>query len=124
MIPGRIKGSSTRRRKRPLPGKSARSSARAARSPSIRDSTTLPAATIRLLSTESHMEESAKSCVYQLRVRWRGGKPPTPSRLKERSEEHTSELQSPYDLVCRLLLEKKNNDHHEALARRSGQPAT
>src|SRR5207248_5082284 len=27
-----------------------------------------------------------------------------------RSEEHTSELQSPYDLVCRLLLEKKNFD--------------
>src|SRR5437867_5283635 len=26
--------------------------------------------------------------------------------LDERSEEHTSELQSPYDLVCRLLLEK------------------
>src|SRR5438094_4560570 len=25
------------------------------------------------------------------------------------SEEHTSELQSPYDLVCRLLLEKKKN---------------
>src|SRR5207248_11376152 len=28
-------------------------------------------------------------------------------RLLLRSEEHTSELQSPYDLVCRLLLEKK-----------------
>src|SRR5207248_7697226 len=28
-----------------------------------------------------------------------------------RSEEHTSELQSPYDLVCRLLLEKKKNKH-------------
>src|SRR5437763_10946047 len=27
---------------------------------------------------------------------------------KERSEEHTSELQSPMYLVCRLLLEKKN----------------
>src|SRR5207248_9919797 len=27
-----------------------------------------------------------------------------------RSEEHTSELQSPYDLVCRLLLEKKKNN--------------
>src|SRR5437762_9545535 len=27
----------------------------------------------------------------------------------ERSEEHTSELQSPMYLVCRLLLEKKNN---------------
>src|SRR5207248_8517072 len=26
-----------------------------------------------------------------------------------RSEEHTSEVQSPYDLVCRLLLEKKNH---------------
>src|SRR2546426_3268345 len=30
--------------------------------------------------------------------------PPPPSR---RSEEHTSELQSPCNLVCRLLLEKK-----------------
>src|SRR5256885_5705171 len=29
------------------------------------------------------------------------------SRLKRRSEEHTSELQSPCNLVCRLLLEKK-----------------
>src|SRR5256885_12307984 len=29
--------------------------------------------------------------------------------LKERSEEHTSELQSPCNLVCRLLLEKKKN---------------
>src|SRR5437867_10568446 len=27
--------------------------------------------------------------------------------INARSEEHTSELQSPYDLVCRLLLEKK-----------------
>src|SRR5437867_6467100 len=31
------------------------------------------------------------------------------ARERRRSEEHTSELQSPYDLVCRLLLEKKNN---------------
>src|SRR5438094_1301838 len=28
----------------------------------------------------------------------------------KRSEEHTSELQSPYDLVCRLLLEKKKKN--------------
>src|SRR2546428_6347423 len=28
-----------------------------------------------------------------------------------RSEEHTSELQSRSDLVCRLLLEKKKNNH-------------
>src|SRR6266516_7385405 len=30
-----------------------------------------------------------------------------PRRRHPRSEEHTSELQSPYDIVCRLLLEKK-----------------
>src|SRR5207248_8164021 len=30
--------------------------------------------------------------------------------VRERSEEHTSELQSPYDLVCRLLLEKKKKN--------------
>src|SRR5688500_20061672 len=30
-----------------------------------------------------------------------------------RSEEHTSELQSPCNLVCRLLLEKKNKDSKE-----------
>src|SRR5699024_11843091 len=29
--------------------------------------------------------------------------------VEDRSEEHTSELQSRFDLVCRLLLEKKNN---------------
>src|SRR2546426_5622051 len=29
-----------------------------------------------------------------------------------RSEEHTSELQSPCNLVCRLLLEKKNKKRH------------
>src|SRR5256885_11067247 len=31
--------------------------------------------------------------------------------LQLRSEEHTSELQSPCNLVCRLLLEKKNTDY-------------
>src|SRR5438094_7662341 len=28
---------------------------------------------------------------------------------------HTSELQSPYDLVCRLLLEKKKHDHNHTI---------
>src|SRR5699024_9186962 len=32
----------------------------------------------------------------------------TPASTPVRSEEHTSELQSRFDLVCRLLLEKKN----------------
>src|SRR5258708_31403441 len=40
-----------------------------------------------------------------------------PRRNSHRSEEHTSELQSPDHLVCRLLLEKKKNDGgtHNAL---------
>src|SRR5256885_2233324 len=36
--------------------------------------------------------------------------------LDRRSEEHTSELQSPCNLVCRLLLEKKKNDLDGVLA--------
>src|SRR5256885_14729906 len=32
-----------------------------------------------------------------------------PGAARPRSEEHTSELQSPCNLVCRLLLEKKKN---------------
>src|SRR5690349_23710055 len=42
-----------------------------------------------------------------------------------RSEEHTSELQSRRDLVCRLLLEKKNDlgyQHRGAIAREFGSP--
>src|SRR5438874_9852382 len=34
------------------------------------------------------------------------------SQATERSEEHTSELQSRRDLVCRLLLEKKKINEH------------
>src|SRR5256885_13146110 len=33
-------------------------------------------------------------------------------RRDERSEEHTSELQSPCNLVCRLLLEKKKKQYY------------
>src|SRR5947207_11414894 len=40
--------------------------------------------------------------------RARGRGPRAPARPSARSEEHTSELQSHSDLVCRLLLEKKN----------------
>src|SRR5256885_8651608 len=35
-----------------------------------------------------------------------------PANMVDRSEEHTSELQSPCNLVCRLLLEKKKNNHN------------
>src|SRR5258708_8628528 len=43
--------------------------------------------------------------------RWCQSRPLRASReASKRSEEHTSELQSPDHLVCRLLLEKKKNN--------------
>src|SRR2546427_1500066 len=39
-----------------------------------------------------------------------------------RSEEHTSELQSQSNLVCRLLLEKKKKTEKDEAERRLGQP--
>src|SRR5207248_11127868 len=42
------------------------------------------------------------------------GNPSIPRSAPPRSEEHTSELQSPYDLVCRLLLEKKKKNTHSS----------
>src|SRR5690348_18000483 len=51
------------------------------------------------------------------RSRWGAPASRGPSRTRRpacgRSEEHTSELQSPVHLVCRLLLEKKKNIHDE-----------
>src|SRR5258708_23825116 len=51
----------------------------------------------------------------------RGVTRPTPAGIagwvavhRTRSEEHTSELQSPDHLVCRLLLEKKKRHHPES----------
>src|SRR2546430_4101037 len=41
-----------------------------------------------------------------------GGDLLTPVGCQERSEEHTSELQSQSNLVCRLLLEKKKTRQH------------
>src|SRR5258708_26866749 len=38
-------------------------------------------------------------------------------RGRDRSEEHTSELQSPDHLVCRLLLEKKKNEQRHLFNR-------
>src|SRR2546426_1961698 len=41
----------------------------------------------------------------------------TPDGGWERSEEHTSELQSPCNLVCRLLLEKKKKKQKQRISR-------
>src|SRR5215204_7051842 len=42
------------------------------------------------------------------------GQPGDQGGSRRRSEEHTSELQSHSDLVCRLLLEKKKKHHRRA----------
>src|SRR2546426_5978756 len=58
-------------------------------------------ASCNIFSTQDHAAAAiAKSGVSVFA--WEG------ESLEERSEEHTSELQSPCNLVCRLLLEKKN----------------
>src|ERR1022692_4208865 len=43
----------------------------------------------------------------------KGSSIPELSWTRDRSEEHTSELQSPCNLVCRLLLEKKQGRHDD-----------
>src|SRR2546430_8145217 len=44
-----------------------------------------------------------------------GGNPVRQQARRERSEEHTSELQSQSNLVCRLLLEKKKIQQHDTV---------
>src|SRR5207248_11445740 len=44
-----------------------------------------------------HAGDQVRRVLHRMRI----------GRWNLRSEEHTSELQSPYDIVCRLLLEKK-----------------
>src|SRR5690349_23177600 len=50
-----------------------------------------------------------------LQLPGRRGQPPDGTRDPLRSEEHTSELQSRRDLVCRLLLEKKNKNNKQSI---------
>src|SRR5947208_859755 len=52
-----------------------------------------------------HKKEKSENCTSQRRV----SSAKLDSWLRNRSEEHTSELQSPDHLVCRLLLEKKKH---------------
>src|SRR5258708_16439129 len=52
-----------------------------------------------------------KAMPPELTCIWPAALPWAP-RSRTRSEEHTSELQSPDHLACRLLLEKKQQPHH------------
>src|SRR5207249_6770930 len=55
--------------------------------------------------------EIAHNGIYQNLVSC-GSSSPMQINAPRRSEEHTSELQSRFDLVCRLLLEKKKTKQH------------
>src|SRR5258707_5859460 len=64
----------------------------------------------------AHSPNCHPACPEQSRREWRSffseTRLPRVSEKKERSEEHTSELQSRQYLVCRLLLEKKKNQRN------------
>src|ERR1017187_10904396 len=59
-------------------------------------------------------------CLLELRLQWRTGGAVRSGG--QRSEEHTSELQSPMYLVCRLLLEKKTQTNLRTLGRSNHGP--
>src|SRR5438132_7208268 len=60
-----------------------------------------------------HRVRRAPQHAHRLRLHGGGAARPVDADLLagHRSEEHTSELQSHSDLVCRLLLEKKKTEH-------------
>src|SRR5699024_12295129 len=66
-------------------------------------STLFPYTTLFRSSSDAGCSGSSPGRRWLRRRRW------PPCRGQRRSEEHTSELQSRFDLVCRLLLEKKKN---------------
>src|SRR5256885_12622126 len=73
---------------------------------SLHDALPISSATYSYKATTSSIRlrmsvRSRRSCIT----------PASASATSSRSEEHTSELQSPCNLVCRLLLEKKNTPH-------------
>src|SRR2546426_8957690 len=88
------------------------------------------------LSTRSGVPPSVSSSSWWVigRRSWRGSRVPSPrGRLRlvaqvgglylgVRSEEHTSELQSPCNLVCRLLLEKKKIKATNGTAKSTDDP--
>src|SRR2546428_4904794 len=60
----------------------------------------------RSLSSSGSMQSASPSPSVSV-------KPSSTRPSQSRSEEHTSELQSRSDLVCRLLLEKKKSQHQQ-----------
>src|SRR2546426_6780740 len=67
-----------------------------------------PRSTLFPYTTLFRSSQHAPCCSYECRNQWRVSELLSAlGNQQRRSEEHTSELQSPCNLVCRLLLEKK-----------------
>src|SRR5438094_5257598 len=77
----------------------------------------LPICSLHILNSRTLFSDSARRSGWSV---WAGQ--PGIDRLSGRSEEHTSELQSPYDLVCRLLLEENTHrrEHVGSVGRGAG----
>src|SRR5260370_6106089 len=78
----------------------------------VSKSTSVPSAAwatlIGMVQCSSSFCRSKTGCSVTCTTTYRSpGEPPCPPGCPSRSEEHTSELQSHLNLVCRLLLEKK-----------------
>src|SRR5437588_2823405 len=72
-----------------------------------RKRSTRPSSSVTTIPNSSGFSTDFKPIVTAAsRSRWK-----STSAVRSRSEEHTSELQSHSDLVCRLLLEKKKTDY-------------
>src|SRR6266566_10085061 len=64
---------------------------------------------IYTLSLHDALPSSRARCTRSIACSCRARRSASAPFRSSRSEEHTSELQSPCNLVCRLLLEKKKN---------------
>src|SRR2546422_1177356 len=84
-------------------------------------STLFPYTTLFRSGCAARSAAQRRRCRRVVRGRWAagrwGGDRPSPRAIgdRERSEEHTSELQSRLHLVCRLLLEKKKKKKTERI---------
>src|SRR5690348_18022647 len=76
---------------------------------------TAPASRIAALATRKTRRSVSERCNAQVRSGIDAAATPDKESAATRSEEHTSELQSPVHLVCRLLLEKKKKSCHQEL---------
>src|SRR5256885_9443937 len=74
----------------------------------FRSRSQIPTACVCSVTFSSHPCVFKSSTIF-VRASNRSSPAYGPAAALMRSEEHTSELQSPCNLVCRLLLEKKNN---------------